>query len=123
MGDLSGEEGADAKPSEDTGASKYMKKKKSVPVNDSPVKKPKVSDSSPSKTKAIGKMGASAALSKAAAFTSKYAKPVKKDYVLSDSDLDMDLSMDEDVSTWNSFMHISSLIEVNTLIKVLKNTS
>ena len=102
MSDLSGEDDTESKPIEETGTSKFLKKKKPSPVAAEPAKKAKVCDSTPSKIKPSGKMGfsgASAALSKAAAFTSKYAKPVKKEkLVFSDSDLDMDLSMDEDVS-------------------------
>ena len=107
MSDLSGEDDAESKPAEETTTSKFLKKKKPSPVTAEPAKKPKVSESTASKTKPqsgrMGFSGASAALSKAAAFTSKYAKPIKKEsLVLSDSDLDMDLSMDEDVSIFTA---------------------
>ena len=123
MSDLSGEDDAESKPIEETGTSKFLKKKKPSPVSAEPAKKPKVSDPTASKIKPSGKMGfsgASPALSKAAAFTSKYGKPVKKEHlVLSDSDLDMDLSMDEDVSIFRvqktpivgtEFLHVSVLM-------------
>ena len=123
MSDLSGEDDTESKPIEETGTSKFLKKKKPSPVAAEPAKKAKVSDSTPSKIKPSGKMGfsgASAALSKAAAFTSKYAKPVKKEkLVFSDSDLDMDLSMDEDVSIFGAqealivgteYLHVSVLM-------------
>ena len=110
MSDPSGDEDAEPKPIVESKGSKFMKKKKSVPVEDSPVKKPKVSASTPSKTKTGSKLGsasASAALSKVAAFTSKYAKPAKKEnYGLSDSDVDMDLSMDDDVCICISFLNV-----------------
>ena len=47
----------------------------------------------------LGAGGASAALSKVAAFTSKFSTQHKTIAGLSDSDLDMDISLDEDVRT------------------------
>ena len=108
MSDLSEDEiesTKDSKLAEEPTTNKFLKKKKpsaAAQAVESP-KKAKISDTSASTSKAAPRMGysgASAALSKAAAFTSKYGKPAKKEKVmLSDSDLDMDLSLDEDVST------------------------
>lgn len=66
-------------------------------------KKPAAAESVAVKAPAVGlkpkqNVGVSSALSKAAAFQAKYAKPRQNvAAVLSDSDLDMDFSLDEDV--------------------------
>ncbi len=91
MSDLSGEDD-EVKPTstQDAGGSKFLKKKTAEAP---PVKASKSVPVKSSKT-AIG--AKSSALSKVAAFTSKYSKSANKPQ-LSDSDLDLDLSMDEEV--------------------------
>ncbi len=95
----------EASPSLGSGGSKFLKKKSATsPTVDSAVKKPQTSGAGPRVSKIFSKSqqpvygSKSSALSKAAAITGKYSLPKKQDVVqLSESDLDMDLSMDEDV--------------------------
>ncbi len=103
MSDVSVEEEDEPKPAVTT-SSDFLKKKKPTPAAQSKdLKKPKVSKAAPTKSKATGQVGAaskskSSALNKAAAFTAKYAQSASRDkFGLSDSDLDLDISMDEDV--------------------------
>ena len=96
------------KPKTESAGSKFLKKKMTTGNEEKQtVKKPKTSDMEPLKSRTFNKFtaqkslgsGKSSALDKVAAFSDKFTTKKREVVRFSDSDLDMDFSMDSDLSS------------------------